>query len=108
MGEYLVSSSRRTWDTKYIGRYWVPSSRTRAALTTCSVTAKYKSKESPAVGLIRHEGFAKYCFTFSKGSTHSSVHSKCAALCIVLKNRRQTSPNLAINQLRAANFPVSD
>jgi hypothetical protein len=51
----------------------------------CSATTKYKSNESPVVGLIRLRGSAKYCFTFSKAYVHSSVHLKSAALRIALK-----------------------
>ena len=67
-GGYRVSASRRTWETKYTGFCYLPSSFTRAALTTFSVAARYSNRGSPGTGFAMRGGFAKYSFILSNAA----------------------------------------
>ena len=105
---YRVSASAKDLLMKNTGLCFLfSSSLTRAALIETSETAKYTKSVSPASGLVRTRGSARYCLIVAKASSHSSFHPAWLAPLRVVKNDFRRSVNREINYLRAANRPIN-
>ena len=83
------------------------SSLNRAALTETSKTAKYMKSVSPASGLARTGGSARYCLIVVRALSHSSFHPAWLAPLRVTKNNFRRSINREMNRSKAANHPVN-
>ena len=93
---------------KNIGLFFLfLSSLNRAALTKTFETAKYTKSVSPASGLVRTGGSARYCLIVVRALSHSSFHLVWLAPLRVTKNGFRRSINREMNRPRAANRPVS-
>ena len=84
---YRVFASAKDLLMKNTGLCFLFSaSLNRAALTETSETAKYTKSVSPALGLARTRGSARYCLIDVKASSHSSFHLAWLAPFRVTKN----------------------
>ena len=75
----------------------------RAALTEIFETAKYTKSVSPASGLTRTGGSARYCLIAVRASSHFSFHPAWFAPLRVIKNCFRRFVNRVMNRPRAAN-----
>ena len=89
---YQVSASAKDLLTKNTSLCFLfSSSLNRAALTKTSETAKYTESVSPASGLARTGGSARYCLIAMRASSHSSSHpDRLAPLRVEKKDFRQS------------------
>ena len=76
------------------------SSLNRVALTKTFETAKYTKSVSPALGLARTGGSARYCLIAVRASSHSSFQPAWLASLRVAKNVFRRSVNREINRLK--------
>ena len=83
------------------------SSLNRAVLTETSKTAKYTKSVSPASGLARTRGSARYCLIVVRALSHSSFHPVWLAPLRVIMNGFRRSVNREMNCPRATNRPVN-
>ena len=83
------------------------SSLNRAALTETSETAKYTMSVSPAFGLVRTGGSARYCLIVVRTSSHSSFYRAWLAPLREAKNDFRRSVNRKMNRPRATNRLVN-
>ena len=84
---YWVSASAKDLLTKNTGLCFLfSSSLNRVALTETFETAKYTKSVSPASGLARTEGSARYCLIVVMALSHSSFHLVWLAPLRVTKN----------------------
>ena len=105
---YRVSVLAKDLLMKNIGLYFLfSSSLNRAALTDTSEIAKYTNSFSPASGLARSGGSARYYLIAVRASSHSSFHPAWLAPLMVTKNGFRQSINLEMNRPRAANQPIN-
>ena len=105
---YRVSASVMDLLTKNTGHYFLfSSSFNRAAITETSETAKYTKRVSPASGLARTGGSARYCLIALRPSSHSSFHSTRLVPLRVKKNGFRRSVNREMNYPKTANRPVN-
>ena len=105
---YWVSASAKDLLTKNIGLcFQFSSSLNKAALIETSETAKYTKSVSPASGLSRTRGSARYCLIAVRASSHSSFYSAWLAPLRVTKNDFMRSVYREMNRPKAANRPVS-
>ena len=105
---YWVFPSAKDLLTKNTGLCFLfSSSLNRATLTEISETAKYTKRVSPALGLARTGGSARYCLIVVRASSYSSFHPTWLALLRVVKNGFRQFVNRDINRPKAANRPVN-
>ena len=105
---YRVSTSAKDLLTKNTGLYFLlSSSLNKAALIETFETARYMKSVSPASGLARTGGYARYCLIVMKASSHSSFHPARLAPLRVAKNVFRRSRNREMNRPRAANRPIN-
>ena len=84
---YRVSASTKDLLTKNTSLCFLFSfSLNRAALTETSETAKYTKSVSPALGLAKTGGSARYCLIAMMVLSHSSFHSAWLVPLRVTKN----------------------
>ena len=103
-----VSTSVKDLLTKNTSLYFLfSSSLNRAALTKTSKTAKYTKSVSPASGLARTGGSARYYLIAMRALSHSSFHPTWLSPLSVTKNGFRRSVNREINRPSAANRPVN-
>ena len=95
---YRVSPSVKDLLTKNTGLCFLfSSSLNRATLTKTSKIVKYTKSVSPASGLARTEGSARYRLITVRASSHSSFHPAWLTLLRVAKNEFRRSVNREIN-----------
>ena len=105
---YRVSASVKDLLTKNIGLCFLfSSSLNRAVLIETSETAKYTKSVSPASGLARTGGFARYYLIAVRASSHSSFHPAWLDPLRVTKNGFRLSINREMNRPRVANRSVN-
>ena len=105
---YRVSASAKDLLKKNTDLYFIfSSSLNRASLTETFETAKYTKSVSPASGLARTRGYARYCFIAIRALSHSSFHPAWLAPLRVTKNDFRRFVNREMNRLRVANRPVN-
>ena len=105
---YRVSTSAKDLLTKNTSLCFLfSSSFNRAALTETSETTKYTKSVSPASGLARTGGSARYCLIVVRASSHSSFRPAWLAPLRVTKNGFRQSVNREMNRPRTANRSVS-
>ena len=91
---YRVSASAKDLPTKNIGLCFLfSSSLNNASLTETSETTKYMKSVSPASGLARTRGSARYYLIVVSASSHSSFHPTWLAPLRVAKNGFRQSVN---------------
>ena len=79
----------------------------RAALIATFEIAKYTKSVSPASGLARIRGFAKYCLIWMKARSQSSFHPTRLASLRTVENGFSQFVNREINRPREANLLAS-